>query len=56
MKTESKNKKIRCDFFRDLYERALTAYSPTLDALERNMKQYKGDSEIDGSRESALTV
>lgn len=56
MKTENTSKEARLDFFRSLYENAKNYYSDTLDALERNMKQYQGSSEIDGSSENALTV
>ena len=43
-------------FFQSLYDDAVARTSIIGDKLERHLKQYKGDAEIDGSRESASTV
>ena len=56
MKTENTSKEARLEFFRSLYENAKNYYSDTADALDRNMRQYQGSNEIDGSNECALTV
>ena len=56
MKIENNTKELRLDFFRSLYERAALAASDTVSDCERNMRQYKGDTAIDGSSEAALTV
>ena len=56
MKIENKTKELRLDFFRNLYERAALAYKDFVLDCERNMRQYKGDTEIDGSQVEALTV
>ena len=56
MKTETKTKESRLEFFRDLYESARNASAHLLSAHERNMAQYRGSREIDGSEEEALTV
>ncbi len=56
MKIENSTKEIRLDFFRTLYERASTAAQETVIECERNMRQYMGDTAIDGSAEAALTV
>ena len=39
-----------------LYESAKRAYGETEDRLERNLEQYRGSQEIDGSFESACMV
>ena len=46
----------RLERFSSLYENAKNCYSESLSLYERHMKQYRGDMEIDGSREPALTV
>ncbi len=46
----------KLEHFSSLYENAKNCYSETLSLYERHMKQYRGDAEIDGSREPALTV
>lgn len=51
-----KNKKERLVFFSQLYERAKTAYSDTLEAFRINMEQYQGSRAIDGSNVPAITV
>ena len=51
-----KNKEARLDFFRALYENAKNAYSDALDGFDRNMRQYRGSTEIDGGKENAVTV
>ena len=56
MITENKAKETRLAFFKELYEDAKNAYADSLDTFERNMKQYRGSLEIDGSPESAITV
>ena len=56
MKTEKSSLAQRRAFFRDLYENAKNAYAPTLDAFERQMSQYKGSDELDGSATRASTV
>lgn len=48
------NKKLT--HIKSLYEAAREAYGETLAALDRNMEQYLGSAEIDGSRESAGLV
>lgn len=56
MKQENEKHRLRLEHFRDLYENAALAYSDTLAALDRHMRQYKGSPEIDGSTENASTV
>ena len=56
MKTERSSATERLAFFRDLYENAKNCYAPTLDAFERQMSQYKGTDELDGSAVRASTV
>lgn len=56
MKTENSNKRARLDFFKALFEYAKTRYSEELELFDRNMKQYRGSLEIDGSTEKAATV
>ncbi len=56
MKTECKNKEVRLAFFEELYENAKNSCAELQADLERYMEQYRGSLEIDGSRESALTV
>ena len=56
MKTERSSATERLAFFRDLYENAKSCYAPTLDAFERQMSQYKGSDELDGSAVRATTV
>ena len=56
MKTEKSSSKERLAFFRDLYENAKNCYAPSLDAFERQMEQYKGSDELDGSTVRAGTV
>lgn len=56
MKTERSSPSQRLAFFRDLYENAKNCYAPTLDAFERQMSQYKGSDELDGSTVRASTV
>ena len=46
----------RLDFFKSLFETAQTAGSESAARLERNLLQYLGTDEIDGSSERALTV
>ena len=56
MKIENSNKRARLDFFKSLYERAKTSYQDELVAFDKNMRQYRGSLEIDGSKEQASTV
>ncbi len=56
MKTETRYKMERLEFFRTLYENAKNAYSDVLARLDRNMEQYRGSTKIDGSSEEAITV
>ena len=46
----------KLEFFTNLYDRAKIAYKDKLEEYQRNMRQYKGSCEIDGSNESAITV
>jgi hypothetical protein len=46
----------RLEFYRELYEEALYAIAPLHDCLDKNMRQYLGSDEIDGSGERACTV
>jgi len=41
---------------KELYEAARDAYAPALEEYERNLRQYLGTDEIDGSPERASTV
>lgn len=56
MRIENKNKALKLEFFKALYQCAENAYAPKLESFERAMKQYKGSAEIDGSDEAAITV
>lgn len=56
MKINYEQNEARLELFSSLYENAKTSYSETLALYARHMKQYRGDREIDGSREAALTV
>lgn len=51
------NKSVRrLEYYKSLYEEAQVAMADTVDSLERNMRQYNGSDEIDGSSERAGTV
>ncbi len=56
MKIEKTNKEIKLEFFKGLYESAMKATRELYTELERNMEQYRGSDEIDGSQERATTV
>ena len=56
MKINYEQNEARLELFSSLYENAKNAYSEALNLFERHMKQYRGDRDIDGSREAALTV
>ena len=56
MKTETTSKELRLEFFKELYERAKSAFSETAEEFERHLEQYRGSKAIDGSSEEALTV
>jgi len=49
-------KEERLEFFRALYESAKNSSGELFSSLDRNMKQYRGSDELDGSDERALTV
>lgn len=53
--TKRKNKE-NLDIFRELYEVAQQYYSPQLERMDQNMRQYLGSGEIDGSSEPASIV
>ncbi len=46
----------RLEYFKNLYEGAKTAMADTVEGFERNIRQYNGSDEIDGSCERAGTV
>ena len=56
MKITNLSGKERLAYVRELYEAALSASSETVARLEKNLSQYLGTDEIDGSSERALTV
>ena len=56
MKTETTSKELRLEFFKELYERAKSAFSETAEEFEQHLEQYRGSKAIDGSSEEALTV
>ncbi len=56
MKTEKEIKEARLEYFSSLYENAKNHYSEKLEAYRRNMEQYRGSDQIDGSSERAQTV
>ena len=56
MITDKTTKSQRLDFFKTLYNSAENAHASVLEGFERAMRQYKGDTEIDGSSEPAITV
>ena len=51
---EKQRKKL--NYFKDLYETSLTAYADSVSEMEKNMRQYLGSDEIDGSFERAVAV
>ena len=46
----------RLEFFQDLYQEARSFADDILESMERNIKQYKGSDEIDGSDDRAKIV
>ena len=56
MNIENLSKEERLEYFKELYENAKNGYSPSLDAFEKYMNQYKGSCELDGSENRAITV
>jgi len=56
MRIETDDKESKLSFFQDLYTTARSACDSQFEMIERNMKQYKGDNEIDGSVEKATVV
>ena len=55
MKTKD-YKNAHFEYYKSLYETAVLANADTVEWLERNLAQYLGSDEIDGSAESALIV
>lgn len=53
---ENQTKDGKLQFFSELYKSALDASEDMYLRLERNMEQYRGSDEIDGSEERAATV
>ena len=53
MKTKHKSSAAKLEYFKALYENAKSAYAESYELLDRNMRQYKGSTEIDGSTERA---
>lgn len=47
---------VALDVFKEIYQSADLYHSAELEKMERNMRQYLGSPEIDGSEESAATV
>ena len=56
MKITHLNKEQKLDYMKELYSSARLAYSDDLDEYEKNLAQYRGSEEIDGSDERAITV
>ena len=56
MKKKNKKDGSRLAYFSSLYENAKNAYAEQLDTLDRHMRQYKGDTAIDGSHEPASAI
>jgi hypothetical protein len=56
LNTEKLSKEDKLEYFKELYENAKNGYSPTLDAFEKYMNQYRGSNELDGSDNRAVTV
>lgn len=56
MKITHLNKQEKLDRMRELYSSAKLAYSDDLEEYEKNLAQYRGSTEIDGSDERAITV
>ncbi len=52
----SNETQTRLEIFSSLYQNALSCASPIYEDMDRQMRQYKGSREIDGSTEEALTV
>lgn len=50
------NKREKLQYFQDLYTEARNADEEIYEAMERHLKQYKGDKALDGSCEEAKTV
>ena len=56
MKDINTQKSLRLEQLSSLFESASLAAGDRNDAMDKNMRQYLGSSEIDGSSENALTV
>ncbi len=56
MNSNEQETKSRLEYFSELYSTAVLAVSDLHNALERNIRQYLGSDEIDGSGERATTV
>ena len=54
--TNNRKDYTKLEKFSRLYECARLAYEETLEALDRNLRQYRGSSEIDGGIENANAV
>lgn len=54
MKQQNKNERL--ELFSDLYSAAMAACRDTHDRLDKNMRQYLGTDEVDGSSERATVV
>ena len=56
MNNKEQKTNSRLEYFSELYDTALLAVSDLHNSLEKNLMQYLGSDEIDGSCESATTV
>ncbi len=56
MRIENKTRALKLEFFKRLYSAASAAASELYSSLSRNMSQYKGSPELDGTDEDAITV
>lgn len=56
MKITNLNKKEKLEYIQGVFSAAKLAYSDDLTEYERNLEQYRGSTEIDGSEERAITV
>ena len=56
MKNGKQKQSERATYYREMYEYASSRHSATIDSLQRNMQQYLGSDEIDGSAERAGVV
>lgn len=56
MNDKTKSQAVTLNIFKELYQAADLYHSAELEKMERNMRQYLGSPEIDGSSEPAPTV